>query len=135
MAEHLLLVEQESDWKPGFPRLPVVTAREYLGSGELAAKRDLRVINLCRSYRYLSVGYYCSLLGEARGHKVIPTVRTIQDLSSRDTEELNALPRVGAGAGRARLTATISPCSMTPPRCFPPPTGGPWPISCAPARC
>lgn len=96
MAEHLLLVEHESDWKPGFPRLPVVTARDYLSGGELAAKKDLRVINLCRSYRYLSVGYYCSLLAEARGHKVIPTVRTIQDLSSReiyslDTEELDAL--------------------------------------------
>ena len=96
MAEHLLLVEHESDWKPGFPRLPVVTARDYLAGGELGAKKDLRVINLCRSYRYLSVGYYCSLLAEARGHKVIPTVRTIQDLSSREiyslaTEELDAL--------------------------------------------
>ncbi|EXJ16748.1 RimK family protein [Imhoffiella purpurea] len=96
MAEHLLLVEQQGDWKPGFPRLPVVTARDYLAGGELAAKRDLRVINLCRSYRYLSVGYYCSLLAEARGHKVIPSVRTMQELSSRElyglaTEELDAL--------------------------------------------
>ena len=96
MAEHLLLVEQQGDWKSGFPRLPVVTARDYLAGGELAIKRDLRVINLCRSYRYLSVGYYCSLLAEARGHKVIPTVRTIQELSSRElysleTEELDGL--------------------------------------------
>ncbi|MBK1646655.1 RimK family alpha-L-glutamate ligase [Thiocapsa imhoffii] len=96
MAEHLLLVEHQDDWKPGFPTLPVVTAREYLASGELAAKRDLRVINLCRSDRYLSVGYYCSLLAEARGHKIIPTVRTLQELSSRElyslaTEELDAL--------------------------------------------
>jgi glutathione synthase/RimK-type ligase-like ATP-grasp enzyme len=96
MAEHLLLLEQQGDWKPEFPRLPVVTARDYLAGGELAAKRDLRVINLCRSYRYLSVGYYCSLLAEARGHKVIPSVRTIQELASREiysleTEELDAL--------------------------------------------
>jgi glutathione synthase/RimK-type ligase-like ATP-grasp enzyme len=95
MAEHILLVEQPSDWKSGFPRLPVVTARDYLASGDYSAHKQLRVINLCRSYRYLSIGYYCSLLAEARGHKVIPTVRTIQDLSSRDiynlsTEELNA---------------------------------------------
>lgn len=111
MAEHLLLVEHESDWKPGFPRLPVVTARDYLAGGELAAKRDLRVINLCRSYRYLSVGYYCSLLAEARGHKVIPTVRTIQDLSSReiyslDTEELDALAQ--------RLLARRKGSALTP---------------------
>jgi glutathione synthase/RimK-type ligase-like ATP-grasp enzyme len=111
VAEHLLLVENESDWKPGFPRLPVVTARDYLASGELAAKKDLRVINLCRSYRYLSVGYYCSLLAEARGHKVIPTVRTIQDLSSReiyslDTEELDALAQ--------RLLARRKGSALTP---------------------
>lgn len=96
MAEHLLLVENESDWKAGYPSMPVVCARDYLAGGQWAAKRELRVINLCRSYRYLSVGYYCSLLAEARGHKVIPTVRTIQDLSSREiysleTEELDAL--------------------------------------------
>lgn len=89
MAEHLLLVEHENDWKAGFPRLPVVTARDYLSGGELAAKPGLRVINLCRSYRYLSVGYYCSLLAEARGHKVIPAVRTIQDLSSRKLYSLS----------------------------------------------
>lgn len=111
MAEHLLLVEQQGDWKPGFPRLPVVTARDYLASGDLASKRDLRVINLCRSYRYLSIGYYCSLLAEARGHKVVPTVRTIQELSSRElyslaTEELDALVQ--------RLLGRRKPSALAP---------------------
>lgn len=120
MAEHLLLVEQQGDWKPGFPRLPVVTARDYLAGGELAAKRDLRVINLCRSYRYLSVGYYCSLLAEARGHKVIPTVRTIQELSSRElyslaTEELDGL--VQRLLGR-RKTSALTPTAYELTICF-----------------
>jgi glutathione synthase/RimK-type ligase-like ATP-grasp enzyme len=120
MAEHLLLVEQQGDWKPGFPRLPVVTARDYLARGELASKRDLRVINLCRSYRYLSVGYYCSLLAEARGHKVIPTVRTIQELSSRElyslaTEELDAL--VQRLLGR-RKTSALAPTAYELTICF-----------------
>lgn len=111
MAEHLLLVEQQGDWKPGFPRLPVVTARDYLAGGEFAAKRDLRVINLCRSYRYLSVGYYCSLLAEARGHKVIPSVRTMQELSSRElysleTEEIDGLVQ--------RLLARRKTSALTP---------------------
>ncbi|KAA6184673.1 RimK family protein [Thiohalocapsa marina] len=109
MAEHILLVEQAADWKPGFPRLPVVTAREYLGGGDaFSSKRRLRVVNLCRSYRYLSVGYYCSLLAEARGHKVVPSVRTLQELSSRGiygliTEELNQ--RVQRLLGRRRGAA------------------------------
>jgi glutathione synthase/RimK-type ligase-like ATP-grasp enzyme len=120
MAEHLLLVEQPGDWKPGFPRLPVVTARDYLAGGELAAKRDLRVINLCRSYRYLSLGYYCSLLAEARGHKVIPTVRTIQEISSREiydlaTEELNALAQRLLGR---RKTNALVPTAYELTICF-----------------
>jgi len=112
VAEHLLLVEQPGDWKAGFPRLPVVSARDYLAGGEYAGRRDLRVINLCRGYRYLSVGYYCSLLAEARGHKVIPTVRTIQELSSRElyslsTEELDALVQRTLGRRKnAALTPT-----------------------------
>lgn len=112
MAEHLLLVEQASDWKASFPALPVVTAREYLSQGvdhgKTTARRQVRIINLCRGYRYLSLGYYCSLLAEARGHKAIPTVGTMQELSSRDlyglmADELNArVPRALAaqtGAG------------------------------------
>ena len=33
-----------------------------------------------RSYNYQSKGYYASLLAEARGHRVIPTVETMLDL-------------------------------------------------------
>ena len=42
-----------------------------------------RIINLCRNFGYLSEGYYCSLLAEARGHKVIPSVQTLSDLDRR----------------------------------------------------
>ncbi|WP_295446841.1 RimK family protein [uncultured Thiodictyon sp.] len=120
MAEHVLLVEQESDWQSGFPRLPVVTARDYLAGGELATRKDLRVINLCRSYRYLSVGYYCSLLAEARGHKVIPSVRTIQELSSREiysleTEELDALAQ---RLLRRRKASALTPTAYELTICF-----------------
>ncbi|QIK36778.1 RimK family protein [Caldichromatium japonicum] len=120
MAEHLLLVEQSGDWKPGFPHLPVVTARDYLASSELASKRELRVINLCRSYRYLSLGYYCSLLAEARGHKVVPAVRTIQELSSREiydlaTEELNVLAQRLLGR---RKTGALTPTAYELTICF-----------------
>ncbi len=84
MAEHVLLVEQPGDWRPGFPALKVVSARDYLAGGpDWSARRRLHLVNLCRGYRYLSIGYYCSLLAEARGHRVLPDVETIQDLSSR----------------------------------------------------
>ena len=88
MSEHIVIVEKTSDWPEHFPQLPVVTARDYLTGGEYPAQRRLRVINLCRSYRYGRLGYYCSLLAEARGHRVIPLVRTIQDLSRRSIYSL-----------------------------------------------
>ncbi|MGR6034135.1 MAG: RimK family protein [Candidatus Nitrosoglobus sp.] len=95
MAEHILLVENLSDWKAYYPPLPVVAAKDYLTLPEYSKKKHLHIVNLCRSYRYLSLGYYCSLLAEARGHRSIPTVRTIQDLSrkaiySLDTEDLSS---------------------------------------------
>jgi glutathione synthase/RimK-type ligase-like ATP-grasp enzyme len=88
MSEHLIIVEKRSDWPLGFPSLPLATAKDYLTGGAYPPDRRLRVINLCRSYRYGSTGYYCSLLAEARGHRIIPTVRTIQDLSRRSIYSL-----------------------------------------------
>lgn len=95
MAEHILLVENLVDWKAHYPPLPIVAAKDYLTLPAYSKKKHLHIVNLCRSYRYLSLGYYCSLLAEARGHRSIPTVRTIQDLSrkaiySLDTEGLDA---------------------------------------------
>ena len=57
---------------------------DYLTGGKhWLHKRGLQVLNLCRSTKYLSVGYYTSLLAEARGHRVLPSVRSLLDLSSR----------------------------------------------------
>lgn len=83
MADHLVLVDRAEAWKADDPAVPVAVARDYLSSEEYSSGKRLRVINLCRKYEYLGLGYYCSLLAEARGHRVIPSVRTIQDLSRR----------------------------------------------------
>ncbi len=96
MGETVIVVDNQSDWKPHFPSLRVITAKEYLENSPTANHGALRVINLCRRFSYLSTGYYCSLLAEARSHKVVPTLRTIQDLSrksiySLDTEDIDKL--------------------------------------------
>ncbi len=39
-----------------------------------------RVINLCDTETYLSKGYYCSLLAEARNHQVLPSIKVINSL-------------------------------------------------------
>lgn len=43
------------------------------------------MINLCRSFEYLSIGYCCSLLSEARDERVTPTVETIVALQQRSS--------------------------------------------------
>lgn len=93
MPEHVIVVERSGHWRGADPGYPVITAAEYLSDPAWQARKGLRVVNLCRTQRYLGEGYYCSLLAEARGHRVIPGVRTIRDLSrkslySLDTEDL-----------------------------------------------
>ena len=89
MAQHIVVVENTRDWSAEFADVTVVSARDYLVNPGHYRARGARVINLCRSYRYLSTGYYCSLLGEARRHKVIPSVRTLTDLSNKAIYSLN----------------------------------------------
>jgi len=83
MSDHVILVDSLSQWKKDFPDYRVTEVRDYLVDPAWSTRRDLRVLNLCRDTDYHSPGYYASLLAEARGHKVIPSVRTLQDLSRK----------------------------------------------------
>ncbi len=62
--------------------LPAVSFNAYLKDYPKLGEPKTRVINLCDTSRYLSQGYYCSLLAEAREHKVVPSVKVINDLRS-----------------------------------------------------
>ena len=80
----IIIVERKEDWASYFPSEDIVTAQEYLEQArDNEQGKRVQVINLCRSYKYLGHGYYCSLLAEARGHKVIPSVRTISELTRK----------------------------------------------------
>lgn len=75
----LIVVEKPELWKVSLQDVDVISADKYITEVNFQAK-NLKVINLCKSYQYQSEGYYVSLLAEARGHKVLPEVSTIQDL-------------------------------------------------------
>src|SRR6201989_874764 len=95
MSKLVIVVEKASDWGSYYPSDNVVVASDYLKEPVVADDERVQVINLCRSYKYLGIGYYVSLLAEARGHKIIPSVRTINDLRKRalyglDIEDINA---------------------------------------------
>ena len=76
----VLVMERPENWPLEIPNAEVVLARTYLTDPVWSQRRGLKVFNVCRSYRYQSVGYYVSLLAAARGHRPLPSVATIQDL-------------------------------------------------------
>ena len=79
MSQVLIVIDQCDDWAPYYPSERVITFADYL---QLPARQQrVRIINLCADYDYRAEGYYCSLLAEARSHHVLPSVRTLNDLS------------------------------------------------------
>ncbi|MCB9495977.1 MAG: RimK family protein [Fibrobacteria bacterium] len=111
MRQTIVVVEDLQDWRPYYPSAAVVSAAEYLvGTAGAEAPPHCQVVNLCRGYRYLSTGYYVSLLAEARGHKVFPGIRSVNDLARRSiwgvsVEDLDgrvhkAVDELGVGEAR-----------------------------------
>lgn len=77
----ILVAESGDDWIGEFDDITIVDPRDYLAFPDTKTRGRTRVYNLSRSYAYQSMGYYVSLLAEARGERPIPDVTTIQDLS------------------------------------------------------
>jgi glutathione synthase/RimK-type ligase-like ATP-grasp enzyme len=65
----------------------MMTTRDYVLQPKLLSGSRPKIINLARNYNYQTDGYYASLLAEARGHRVVPTVETLLDLYDRDLPE------------------------------------------------
>ena len=74
MSKVYIVIDDHKVWEPYYPSEHIITLKDYL-SLESTSSQRIRVINLCEDYGYLRDGYYCSLLAEARGHNVIPSIR------------------------------------------------------------
>jgi glutathione synthase/RimK-type ligase-like ATP-grasp enzyme len=75
-----VVVSSADDVFPDTPRVQFVLADNFVGGSEPRALGPGRVINLCRDLGYLSAGYYVSLLADARGQDVEPSVDAIARL-------------------------------------------------------
>ena len=84
----LIVANSRKDWPFQIPNVEVVDAWSYLTRPEFSEVRGVKLFNFCRSYRYQTTGYYVSLLAEARGHRPLPSVTTIQDLKNPDMARL-----------------------------------------------
>ena len=81
--KYVIVIENRNDWDKSYPPLNVITVNDYLSNPAYIKLKDAKIINLSKSYKYLSRGYFCSLLAEARKHRIIPSVRTLRDLSRK----------------------------------------------------
>ena len=83
MNNVLILLDSLNDWKPYYKTSSILTVSDYLKNKSLQKEKGSKfVINLSNDYSYNSEGYYCSLLAQTRGHKVIPGVDIINKLEA-----------------------------------------------------
>ena len=97
----VILTGRQSDLDPVDTPHKIITNRDYLTHPNLFRGQRPKIINLSGSYAYQSRGYYASLLASSRGHRVIPTVETMIDLSEKKLYEA-ALPELEQALNRQR---------------------------------
>ena len=81
--QKIIILNKKGDWPFQTPGIEIVTALEYLTNSKWTNTRNVQVFNFCKNMGYQSNGYYVSLLAEARKHRVIPSVTTIQDIKTK----------------------------------------------------
>ena len=108
MTGWVILVDQPKDLPNADTPHKVITTSEYLARPRLFDMGRPKLVNLARSYAYQSKGYYASLLAEARGHRVIPTVETMLELREAKLYE-HALPELEDELNRCARRADFQP--------------------------
>lgn len=97
--KYVIVSERILDLDYQDPQTLFVTAADFIANKASVDFRKLtgaKVINLCSSFDYLSKGYYCSLMAEARGMRCVPGVSDMISLQWKrhyqtSLPELNAL--------------------------------------------
>jgi len=111
-APHVIVVEKRTDFRWPDAGLRVLTAEEFIAGGAEAGVRQRKVINLCRDYDYLGMGYYCSLIAEARGERVTPDVETILELHQRGSELTPRLAGLGRLVGELDMPRSVNSLTL-----------------------
>lgn len=75
----IIVTENPNNWKFQIEGVQIISPAEYFGEKQYLSAKHIKILNFCRSYQYQSLGYYVSLLAEARGHKVMPRISAIQE--------------------------------------------------------
>src|SRR5438876_4075896 len=108
MTGWVILVDQPKDLPNAETPNKVITTSGYFVRPRSFDMGRQKLVNLARSYGYLSKGYYASLLAEARGHRVMPTVETMLELREAKLYE-HALPKLEDELNRCARRADFQP--------------------------
>lgn len=103
----LIVVNNPARWPLEIPDVRVVSARAYLTEPEFSQMPSVKVFNLCRYYSYQSMGYYVSLLAEARGHRPLPDIATTMNLRTL------SMPRPLATELEEEMQRALAPLKST----------------------
>ena len=88
MSNVFIILNSLEEWMPYYETESILTINDYLQHHYVGDQPKL-IINLAESYSYNSKGYYCSLLAQARGHKVIPAIDTINKIETGTGVRMN----------------------------------------------
>ncbi|MFA7172553.1 MAG: GNAT family N-acetyltransferase [Kiritimatiellia bacterium] len=78
----VIVVDEEHADDLNIPGAKICAAKDYLANGKYSNSSRFHILNLCKSYKTHSMGYYVSLLASARNHRITPSVMTVKDISS-----------------------------------------------------
>jgi glutathione synthase/RimK-type ligase-like ATP-grasp enzyme len=77
----MVIVTDNAPYWDFLNEFPIIQAEDYL-KGSPYQTNSIRLLNLCQSYDYQTIGYYVSLLAMAQDQKVSPSIQTIQDCTN-----------------------------------------------------
>lgn len=84
MIKYILVSDKPLDFLVSDPDMLVLSATDFIANRaaiDLRKASGVKVVNLCSNFEYLSKGYYCSLLAEARGMRCVPSVSNVVTLN------------------------------------------------------
>jgi glutathione synthase/RimK-type ligase-like ATP-grasp enzyme len=111
----LIVVDREQDLERPGPDRTFVSAQDFIiGERIKNLPSDFAVINRCRDVSYLSLGYHVSLLAEARGQSVAPSVENLLDRDCQQPAREAAVRQKNA-APIPRIALLHNPNERMPP--------------------
>ncbi|ACS80956.1 GNAT family N-acetyltransferase [Maridesulfovibrio salexigens] len=78
----LIVTDDVRSLKKWSSELTLCSAQDYLSDHNYAKSNRFHILNICNSYKIHSLGYYVSLLANARNHMVIPSVVNMKDVTT-----------------------------------------------------